>query len=335
MRFDSPWLSVFAALGFVVVVAAAISLVLDFVARGSGVRGWLLSRHVSDESRHQTKNGVALLLAGLLLPLAILGAWPDHFDSVLRAFNAIATVVLAVGIWSIAVDLIAKETALHSSRPSSVIVPFLRQFGKIIIWAIGIAVALSALGLDVQAVFAGLGLGGIAIALASKDSIENFFGALTVVIDVPFGVGDWIRVDKAEGVVEDIRLRSTLIRTFDDSLITLPNSNLIKATVENMGTRRVRRIKTTFNLLPPEDAGRIETFLASIRDKINALGAVVDDRTRVHLYDLRPEGAVIQIVLFLDVADIYEEEQVREQVMLILLNEAKAAGLTLAVRTTL
>lgn len=333
MRFESPWIAVSLAIGFVALTSLAISFVLDLFAGFSGARRWLLARNVSDDSRHQTKRGVALTIAAIIVPYVILGEYPSQFGNVLRAFGTVATVLFAIGIWSIAVDLIAKETAQKSSRPSSVIVPFLRQFGRIVLWAIGIAMALNALGLDVQAVFAGLGLGGIAIALASKDSIENFFGALTVIIDVPFGVGDWIKVDKAEGVVEDIRLRSTLIRTFDDSLITLPNSNLIKATVENMGTRRVRRIKTTFHLLPPEDASRIESFLAQIRDKVDALEQVVDDRTRVHLYDLRPEGALIQLVLFLDVADIYEEERVRETVMILILREAKDAGLVLAVRT--
>ena len=86
-----------------------------------------------------------------------------------------------------------------------------------------------------------LGLGGLAFALAAKDMVQNLFGSITVLLDRTFTVGDWIKVDDQEGSVEALGFRSTRIRTFYNSLVTVPNSKFITATVDNMGARRFRR----------------------------------------------------------------------------------------------
>ena len=91
---------------------------------------------------------------------------------------------------------------------------------------------------------AGLGISGLAVALAAKDTISNFFGALTVLLDRPFKVGDWVVVGTSEGEVIEINLRTTLIRTGIDTVITIPNANLVSTPVENYGSRRWRRWQT-------------------------------------------------------------------------------------------
>jgi MscS family membrane protein len=89
-----------------------------------------------------------------------------------------------------------------------------------------------------------LGIGGLAFAFAAKDTIENFFGSITVIADRPFQVGDWVVIGDTEGTVEELGFRSTRVRTFYNSLITLPNATLVRATVDNYGRRKYRRVKT-------------------------------------------------------------------------------------------
>src|SRR5213075_891075 len=140
-------------------------------------------------------------------------------------------------------DYLIHRSESVDKRTERLLVPVTRKFVAVIILIGGLLVEAWVLfgGQHGAEAIAGLGIGGLAVALAAKDSVENVFGSLTILFDMPFALGDWVKIDKVEGVVEEINLRSTRIRTFEDSLITLPNSNLIKASVENFGARRFRR----------------------------------------------------------------------------------------------
>ena len=93
---------------------------------------------------------------------------------------------------------------------------------------------------NLSGLIAGLGITGLALALAAKDTVANIFGAISILIDQPFNVGDWIIVDGVEGEVVTIALRTTLIRTSSDTLVTVPNSNITNSSVENFSQRRFR-----------------------------------------------------------------------------------------------
>src|SRR5205085_10627722 len=114
-----------------------------------------------------------------------------------------------------------------------------------------------------------------------KDSVENVFGSLTILFDMPFALGDWVKIDKYEGIVEEINLRSTRIRTFEDSVITLPNSNLIKAAVENYGARRYRRQRFQIRVSYANRAENLDRFIASVRKYVDSVPQATKDRTIV------------------------------------------------------
>ena len=97
------------------------------------------------------------------------------------------------------------------------------------------------LGFPAYSVVAGLGVGGLAIALAARDSVANLFGSMLIMFEKPFRVGHFIRVSGSEGTVEDVGFRSTRIRTADNSLISIPNNSVVNATVENLSLRSMRR----------------------------------------------------------------------------------------------
>ena len=98
-------------------------------------------------------------------------------------------------------------------------------------------------GIEITALAAGLGIGGVAVALASKESLENLLGSFTIFFDQPFTVGDIVTVGNITGLVEKVGFRSTRIRTFDKSLVSVPNKKMVDADLDNLGKRDVRRVK--------------------------------------------------------------------------------------------
>lgn len=128
----------------------------------------------------------------------------------------------------------------------SMLIPFLEKIGKFLILAIIFVAVLSEWNIEIGTFIAGLGIGGLAFALAAQDTIGNFFGGVIIITEKPFSKGDWIETPTVEGTVEDITFRSTQIRTFADSLVTVPNSTLANEPITNWSLMGKRQI--SFNL---------------------------------------------------------------------------------------
>ncbi|AIJ06473.1 putative mechanosensitive ion channel [Methanocaldococcus bathoardescens] len=128
------------------------------------------------------------------------------------------------------------------------IVKPLKKVVKILTIILGVLTALSSVGYDITALLAGLGVGGLAVALAMQDTIKNFIAGILILIDKPFSLGHWVKVGNVEGIVEEIGIRSTRIRTFDYTLITIPNSELLDSAIENLTVRDRRRVLMTIGL---------------------------------------------------------------------------------------
>lgn len=141
----------------------------------------------------------------------------------------------------------------------------LKQTMKILALVFCLLLGAQNMGMDVASLIAGLGIGGLAFALAAKDTLANLFGSIMIMIDRPFRVGDFIVAKGSEGTVEEIGFRCTRIRTPGNSLITIPNSELVMANIDNLGMREARRVRETYGLVygtPPE---RVDAFCAGVR----------------------------------------------------------------------
>ena len=209
---------------------------------------------------------VGATVFGWLLP--VLDLEPQLLAPLDIAASFVATVA---GVWAAyrLVDVfcgyLEGKAARTASKVDDVLVPLVRRTLKILVVVVGLVYLASKWTEDFWGVVAGLGVGSLAIAFAARDTIENLFGTFAVLLDKPFELGDWIIVDGNEGTVEDVGFRSTRIRTFYDSLITVPNRAFVTAVVDNQGRRRYRRIKTTLGLTydtPPE---KVEAFCAGVR----------------------------------------------------------------------
>lgn len=128
------------------------------------------------------------------------------------------------------------------------IVPILRKGLKFIIWALGIVVGLNNAGYDVGAIIAGLGIGGLALAMAAKDTVSNMFGGVTIFADKPFMINDRIRISGFDGTVKEIGIRSTRLQTLDGTIVTIPNSTFSGTPVENVTLEPSRKIVLTLGL---------------------------------------------------------------------------------------
>jgi MscS family membrane protein len=122
------------------------------------------------------------------------------------------------------------------------LVSIIRKAIQAIIWILGGVMALNNIGVNVSALVGTLGIGGLAFALAAQDTIKNIFGGITIFTDRPFRIGDRVKVDKYDGVVEDIGIRSTRIRTLEKRIVTIPNYKIVDAPIENVSEEPMRRV---------------------------------------------------------------------------------------------
>ncbi len=167
------------------------------------------------------------------------------------------------------------ETKLSKkSIAAASLINFLRKVVKTIVIVIALLSILDNMGANVNAILASLGIGGMALAFASQDTIANFFGSVSIIIDRPFIVGDWIKTLSYEGNVEVIGFRSTRVRTFDKTLVTIPNSILAKESVENFSRMPTRRVVDVIGLTYSTTAKQLEDIIPEIRTTILSVEGV-------------------------------------------------------------
>jgi MscS family membrane protein len=203
---------------------------------------------------------------------------PSSIDILLN--EAIKIVVILCGTW-FAVNFV-DDFIGHYIMPiveksetkfDDQVVSPLRKLLKIIIVIAGLLMALKTAGYDITTLLAGLGISGLAVALAAQDTVKNFIAGVLIFVDKPFKINHWIKFDGGEGIVEDIGIRSTKIRTFGDSLIIVPNANLLSANIENFSEMRKRRVLVTIGLTydtSVEKLSKAKEIIKNIIDNHNA-----------------------------------------------------------------
>ena len=156
---------------------------------------------------------------------------------------------------------------------------FLLTIIRGIILAVGLGSILQVWGINVAGLVAGLGIGGLAFALAAKDTAANLFGSIALLLDKSIRIGEWIKIDGVEGVVEDIGMRTTKIRSFKKSLITLPNQMLANSPIENFSRRGIRRIKMNIGLTYDASSQQIEKVIMDIKTMLRNHKGIAQNET--------------------------------------------------------
>ena len=262
---------------------------------------------------------------------------PDMALMVLLAALKLFTIFAAV--WTVFTftdllgDYLARQAGRTATKFDDLLIPLVTKSIKIFAVCMGLITAATVFDLPVVGLFGSLGLGGLAMALAAKDAVSNLFGSFTVLVDRPFEVGDWVVLPNAEGTVETVGFRSTRIRTFYNSLITVPNSNLTTAVVDNMGRRRYRRIKTTLGVQYDTTPAQVDAFCVGIREIIRRHPYTRKDYYQVYLNDFGASSLDIMLYCFVQCPDWSTELRERHRLLLDILRLAEKLGVSFAFPT--
>ena len=198
----------------------------------------------------------------------------ENFQSI---FSKIFSLFLIYAIYKIFVKvidyigLILKQRAAETeNKMDDQLIPFAIEIGRILVVIFALFFILgNVFDINITALATGLGIGGIAIAMASKESLENLLGSFTIFFDRPFTVGDVVKVGTVTGLVEKVGFRSTRIKTFDKSVVTVPNKKMIDAELDNLGLRPVRRVKFHIGLTYDTSTEQIKNIVSDIQEMIN------------------------------------------------------------------
>ena len=260
----------------------------------------------------------------LLLP------YVDLEPSTLAIFKRGCYIVLSVfAVWLghelvETISYYLKQKALETTTKfDDIIIPLFTKTSYVIVYALGALLVASSLTIDVTGMIAGLGIGGLAFAFAAKDTLANFFGSIMLVLDRPFDIGDVIRSGELEGTVIEVGFRSTRIRTFYDSVITVSNGDLINRSIDNLGKRQYRRLNTTLGVeydTPPE---KIEAFCEGIRQLILEHKWTRKDYFNVYFTGYGASSLDITVMVFWQTDDYTRELAERHRLNIDILRLAK------------
>ena len=256
-----------------------------------------------------------VMVLGLTL-FSITGPVLTLFFEVAKILTYLAIVWGGFRVADLTLIYLSEKAAETETKFDDLLAPLIARTIKLFCIGFGAISIAEILKLPLASLVTGLGIGGLAIAMAAKDTISNVFGSLSVIADRPFNIGDWVKVNDVEGTVEKLGFRSTRIRTFYNSLVSVPNNILLTATVDNMGEREFRRYKTSISVTYSTSAEKIEAFLNGIRQLINEHPKTRKDYFHVNLNEFAPSSLDILLYCFFKVSDWGEELQARESLML-------------------
>lgn len=207
------------------------------------------------------------------------------------------------------------RASLTDSKTDDQLVPFVRELIKFLTVIIGFFVTLGVvLELDIAAIVAGLGIGGLAIALAGKETVENLFASFTIFADKPFVVGDLVRTDNIEGVVEKVGFRSTRVRTLDKSIITIPNKSMIDGPLDNLSLRTYRRLKFTVGLTYDTPAEKLRVICDEVTAFVNAHPKTSDTDNLVIFEEFADSSLNLMVLYFVEMMSYNEYMQIRQEI---------------------
>ncbi len=263
--------------------------------------------------------------SAIVMPQVVIESLPG----ILQFIVAIALVVWAFRLVEIIEDVVSIfDTDGELDGSEKTLISALQSVVRFIVVFIGAVFVADSLGFELTSLIAGLGISGLALALAAKDTISNFFGAVTVLLDRPFKVGDYILVDAVEGEVIEINLRTTLIRTSMDTIVTMPNANLVNTPVENFGKRRWRRWQTQlhFDINSNDDA--IKTYCARVVEHITENEFTLKEESSwCRVNAISALSLDVDINLYWNITSGVQEREVREDFILYLMQLAKELNL--------
>jgi len=249
-------LRILLAAAFIVASVFARKIVVDLLVKGLEASGW--DKDHQEKAKHILAGPISLLcvMSGVFIG-SIVADLPQELEFLVALSQKSFIHVIIFYVVYHSISPISELLKTTSTGSLGVMGNELREIGvkftKVLICAIGLLVVLQTWGVNVSAFLAGLGLAGMAVALAAGDTMKNFFGTIVVLADNIFHANDWIKSAQVEGIVEHFGLRTTFIRGFDTSQITIPNSTLANTSIVNFGRCTERQVCWTLPVVAPNN----------------------------------------------------------------------------------
>jgi MscS family membrane protein len=232
------------------------------------------------------------------------------------------------------IDLLDTWLGRWAEKTESVLddhlLPFVRKSLKIFVILMAIIMIIQNLGYSISGLLASLGIGGLAVALAAKDTLANVFGSMMIILDRPFKIGDWIKAGDMEGTIEEIGFRSTKIRTFAKTLITVPNSIIANLPLNNFSRMPKRRIKLSIGVTYDTSAAQMNTAVEKIRALIRSHPAIDQEFFLVNFTDFGASSLDIMVYCFTKTTAWGEYLDARQDLSLKIMELIEGMGLEIA-----
>jgi MscS family membrane protein len=277
-----------------------------------------------------------VLVIGLFVAVQILQLPEEPLDARGFAYAILKVIVTVAVAWALfnMIGVFGSWLEKLSVRTDNALddhlVPFICKTLRVFIVILAVIMAIQNLGYSTSGLLASLGIGGMALALASKDTLSNIFGSLMIIFDRPFKIGDVVLAEGMEGVVEEVGFRSTKIRTFNKSLISVPNSMIANMPIDNITLSNKRRIRMTIGVTYDATTLQLRNLTARIRSLLNQHPGIDGDGVQVSFTDFGASSLDILIQCFTITPNWNEYMDVREEVCLQIMEVLEELGLSFA-----
>jgi len=321
-------------------VAAGLGWLILFVLEVP-LRWWARRRGRMDVASWRSVSGPAWLLAGTLLHQVFVVYL--RMPLLLRHyyFEITSTALILSAVWIVwrvvrwSLYRVRIRALAHGLAGTGSLMLLGERILKAAIFVLGALAVLGNLGFNMSTALAGLGIGGLAIGFGAQKTIENLFGGVSVLADEVFRVGDVCRFGDRTGVVEDIGLRSTRIRTDERTLLAIPNGTVATINLENLSRRDKILFKTSLNLRSETKADHLRFILSEVRRLLYSHSKVESNTVRVRLIDVAGAAPTVEIFAYVLTQDFNEFAAVREDVLLRIMDivDSSGSGLALPAQT--
>ncbi len=277
-----------------------------------------------------------LVIIGLFVAVQILQLPTEPADLQRVAYGLLKSLVTFDIAWTLfnLVTLLEAFLSGWVSKTESTLddhlLPFIRKSVRAFIVFLAVIMTIQNLGYSISGLLASLGIGGLAVALAAKDTLSNIFGSIMIILDRPFRIGDWIKAGDMEGTIEEIGFRSTKIRTFAKTLITVPNNIIANLSVDNISRMPKRRIKLTVGVSYETSPEQMRRAVEAIRNLLRTHPAIDQDFFLVNFTDFAPSSLDILVYCFTQTTVWGEYLDARQDVCLQIMDILEAHGMEIA-----
>jgi len=247
----------------------------------------------------------------------------------LRVLNIFFLIMVFLRVADFVMIYFKQAAAKTETQLDDQLMPIVDKLLAIVIVIGGVLHALQIMGVNITALIAGVGIGGLAIALAAQDTIRNLIGSVLIFVDQPFQIGDFVVVAGVTGTIEEVGFRSTRIRTIENSLVSVPNGKMMDTVIDNLGLRKMRRFKIDISVTYDTPTELMNLYREGLHQIIERHPLTVKNQN-VYVNDMQDSAITILVVVYIDVNTFTAYLKARHELLIQFIDLARKLGVRFA-----